>query len=249
MKVVVALVAAMLVTTLALAAGPRQVAAADGASAGPLKVVIAVTTGRKAFEELAKHLEANYNATVGWIEAEKGKPFGDLSALDDADVILSCIYRTEATPEQLAALKKAFLGKPVVGMRRAHHGFQNWLEADREVFGVTYKGHYFGNNVQMTIAPGKEHHPLVEGVETFLPAGGIYQHLDPAEGVEVLMVGAPEGEKLLPQTWLRINRQTGQRVFYTRYDPEDMKDVRVRDMVVRALIWAAGRDARDLRKP
>lgn len=44
-------------------------------------------------------------------------------------------------------------------------------------------------------------------------------------------------------------RDNGPRIFYTRYDPDDvMKDEGVRNMVVRAIGWATQRDLETLKK-
>jgi type 1 glutamine amidotransferase len=181
---------------------------------------------------------------------KKDTPFIGLEALADCDVILSNLYRTSAPPDQLEILKKHFRSKPVVGMRKAHHGFQNWLEADMEVFGVKYKGHYFGKDVTTRIVDKHKAHPLLAGFKPFLPGGGLYQHTDVAPDVEVLMVGNPEGKPAMPQVWQRERKEHGGlRAFYTRYDPGDLsKDAGVRDMVTRAIGWAAKRDLETLRK-
>lgn len=227
--------------------------AAPGTSQ-PLKVALVVTVGKEPLSKFQKYLESNYAVQCSWVEApraEPGKtkdefqptPFTGLEALAGCDVIVSSLYRTWAPPEQLAEIKRHFTTKPVVGLRQAHHGFQNWLEADREVYGVTYKGHYFGPNIKVAVVEDRRDHPIVKGFVPTMPAGGIYQHLDPEKDVEVLIVGSPEGKDPLPQTWMRVNSVRTQRVFYTRYDADDVATREgVRDMVVRALFWAAGRD-------
>lgn len=228
-------------------------AAAAAEKVEPLRVVIAHGPGQGDYQRLEEYLEANYHIDVEWVKAEKSKneqvtPFEGLENLAKCDVILSNLYRTWAPPEQLETLKKHFLGKPVVGMRKAHHGFQNWLQADQEVFGVTYKGHYRLNKKgddDMWVVEEKKNHPLVEGHKAFMPGGGLYRHIDPADDIEVLMVGGPPGDRM-PQTWLR--ERGGKRVFYTRYDPKDLQDEGVRDLVIRALCWAADRDPAKLRK-
>lgn len=219
----------------------------------PLHVVIAIGPGKKPLGNFADYVQARYHVQVHWLEAEKSKDnkvteFIGLQHLPDADVIVSNLYRTAAPPEQLAILKKHYLSKPVVGLRKAHHGFQNWLEADQDVFGVKYRGHYFGKNVTLWIVDKDRENPLFTGVKTLLPAGGLYGHTDLAADVRVHMLGGPEGKEPMPQCWSRIVKQRGQRVFYTRYDPEDLKDEGIRDMVVRAIFWAGQRDQNELRK-
>jgi hypothetical protein len=244
--------------TAVLAASLAAAAQAEAPEQGnpevrPLRVAICLGPGRRPLAELDTYMEATYRVECDWVEAEKAKsqggsgrfgdtPFSNLEALDRCDVILSNFYRTSAPEGQMPAIKRAFTTKPVVGLRKAHHGFQNWPAADREVFGVDYRGHYFGPELSQRIAEGQKNHPLVKGFDPILPAGGLYRHLEPAEDVVPLIEGAPKDRPLMAQTWLRVNPETGQRVFYTRYDPDDLEDPGVRDMVIRAIFWAAGKD-------
>ena len=237
-------------------------AAGQPAGKKPLHLVICVTEGKGQLLKYKKYLEDNYAVRCSVIGPEEKKdkkdkdkknvetPFVGLDALADADVILSNLYRTSPTPEHLAILKKAFLSKPVVGMRKAHHGFQNWLDVSKEVFGVNYRGHYFGKDVTIEIVDKHKDHPLLAGVKPFLPGGGLYQHTEVATDVEVLMVGGPAGKDKMPQMWSRVVKdRNSQRTLYTRYDPNDLdKNPPIRDMVTRAIFWAANRDAKSLQK-
>jgi len=238
-----------------LFAAPAQAqSAGEHDSVAPLRVAIALGPGKKPLEKFARHREKNYHIQCEFVEAAKAKneqptPFQNLQALEDCDVIVSNLYRTWAPPDELTKLKKHFRNKPVVGLRKAHHGFQNWLQADQEVCGVDYRGHYFGKNVSLKFAEGAERSPLLAELEIFLPAGGLYQHLDVREDVEVYLVGGPQDKQPLPQTWLRVVKsRDNQRVFYTRYDPEDLDDPGVRTMVSRAIFWAAGKVPADYRR-
>jgi len=138
-------------------------------------------------------------------------------------------------------------GGPVVGMRKAHHGFQNWLEADRQVFGVRYRGHYFagrkGEKVEHKLVDPE--HPIVKGHQPFMPKGNLYNHTEIAADVTPLIINGNQG-RLVPNTWIR--EHNGQRVFYTRYDPKDLEHEQVRELLVRALCWAAKRDQGKLRR-
>ncbi len=239
-----------------------SLAPAHGQPAGkkPLHLAICVTEGKGQLLKYKKYLEDTYQVRCSVVGPEEMKdkkdkknvetPFVGLDALADADVILSNLYRTSPTPEHLAILKKAFLSKPVVGMRKAHHGFQNWLDVSKEVFGVNYRGHYFGKDVTIEIVDKHKDHPLLAGVKPFLPGGGLYQHTEVAPDVEVLMVGGPAGKDKMPQMWSRIVKdRNNQRTLYTRYDPNDLdKNPPIRDMVTRAIIWAAHREEKSLQK-
>ena len=159
---------------------------------------------------------------------------------------MSNLYRTWAPDDELAILKKHFLGKPVVGLRKAHHGFQNWLEADRQVFGVSYRGHYgSGKNGEIKLLDEFKEDAIFVGMNVTLPGGGCYAHRDPEADLEVYMVGGEAGKEPHPQTWSRIVKERGgQRIFYTRYDPADVDtNSTVRRMVIQAIFWAANRKA------
>ncbi len=221
----------------------------------PLRLLIAVTQGTKELKELQKYLEKNYRVECTMIEADRAKPAskfkGDIDALQNCDVILSNLYRTSPATATLAKLKKAFLTKPIVGLRKAHHGFQNWLEADKEVFGVDYRGHYGNkNNGFIELVDKHKNHPFFKELKVTIPGGGCYGHIDLSPDLEVYMVGGKQGQKPHPQTWSRIVKERdGQRVFYTRYDPNDIKNnPGVREMVVQAIFWAAQRDMNQLKR-
>jgi hypothetical protein len=226
----------------------------------PLKVVIAAGEGAGQLRKFAKYLEENYPVKCYFVEGEKSKAdkdkkqsvteFKGLEHLADADVIVSNLYRTWAPPDQLEQLKKAFLSKPVVGLRKASHGFQNWLEADKEVFGAKYKGHYgFEKNCFIEVVDKHKDHPFVRDLKVTIPGGGTYGYKEVADDVEPYQVGGEKGKPGDPQTWSRIVKERGnQRVFYTRYDPNDIQEnSTVRDLVIRAIYWAAGREAPKLK--
>jgi len=244
----------LLIVSLALLCG--SLAWLHAQERGPLKVVIAAGQGKDQLLKYKAYLEQNFDVQVNVLEMESAKqdpktkkhietPCKGIEALADCDVIVSNLYRTWAPADQLDILKKYYRSKPVVGLRKAHHGFQNWLDADKEVFGVRYRGHYFGKNVTITLVDKHRDHPIFKGFKPFLPGGGLYQHTELAPDIEVYMTGGPEDQPAAPQVWSRVvKEEDNRRVFYTRYDPSDLvKDAGVRDMVTRAIYWAAGREA------
>jgi type 1 glutamine amidotransferase len=137
-------------------------------------------------------------------------------------------------------------GQPIVGYRAASHVFQNWLEADREVFGFKYGGHHLLNKEKelvVKLADGATEHPILKGLKPPAPASGSYKYTDPAEGVRVLLRSGMK-EDFQPHTWVRENPKTKGRVFYTRYDAKQIasEDV-VREIFIRGLLWALNRRA------
>ena len=225
----------------------------------PLRIAIAHSF-RDDFLPVQELMQTRYHVEFSSVYATaKGKGGSEenpsrvtnLDELHKVDVILSNFYRTWIPPDQMESVKKAFRTKPVVGIRKANHGFQNWLEFDSEVFGMDYRGHHGGRNHR--IAAGQEKNPLVAGFDPIEPDGGYYGHRDFADDVTPLLVITPgkkgNDDEVMPQTFLRVNKETGQRSFYTRYGPESVKNHEsVRDLVVHALFWAADKDERDYRK-
>jgi type 1 glutamine amidotransferase len=216
----------------------------------PLRIAIAASP--KQFASLQKHLEENFHVVCVRIDADKGGEVPGAAKLADCDVMLLNHYRTQPTEEQLKHLHKFFLsGKPVVGTRKASHSYQNWLEIDQAVFGAKYGGHFFEQKAEQTVflEPKGKDNPLVKDFKPFMCGGGLYTYTKLAPDVEVLMSGGPAG-KSMPVTWLRINKErSNQRVFYTRYDPDDAaKSPDVRDLLVKALFWAADRAIEKARK-
>jgi type 1 glutamine amidotransferase len=225
---------------LGLIAGLAQA----GDEGSPLRVAIAASP--KQFSGLQRHLEENYRVVCIRIDADKSKEVPDAAKLADCEVMLLNHYRTEPTAEQLKHIQQYFLsGKPVVGTRKASHAYQNWLEIDNVVFGAKYGGHFFEQRDEQTVfvEPAGKAHPVVGDFEPFMCGGGLYKYTELAPDVKVLMSGGPPG-KSMPVTWQRVVKERGeQRVFYTRYDPHDVdENPAARDLVVRAIFWAADRD-------
>ena len=85
-----------------------------------------------------------------------------LEALDTCDVAVFFTRRLMIDGEDLARVKKyCESGRPIVAIRTASHGFQNWLEFDKLVLGGNYRGHY-GNKLTMKAVP-------VEGAQNSIP--------------------------------------------------------------------------------
>ena len=188
-----------------------------------------------------KYLEANYPVECTLVRAkmEKDKSLAGLEALDTADVAVFFTRRLRVEGEDLDRIKKFVkAGKPVIGIRTASHGFQNWLEMDKAVFGGDYQGH-FGKNVECTVAAAAaaKDHPVLKGVSGFTTTGSLYKNPKVADDVTVLLTGTIPKEPAQPVAWVR--EQKGQRVFYTSLGhPDDFKDAAFLRLLVNALAWA-----------
>lgn len=206
---------------------------------------------KKKTHPFVKYLDEHYHVKLHFAVPETGKGIPGVEAVERCDVILLSQRRENTTPEQTALLKKALLKerKPIVGIRQASHAFNAWPEIDREVFGATYKGHFFEGKDRQTVQfePKGKDHPLLAGFKPFMCGGYPYTYTNLAPDVDVLMTGGLPG-KMQPIVWTRVTKD-GQRVFYTRYDEDDLvKSEDCRLVLVHALFWAAGRDAKAYRK-
>ena len=88
-------------------------------------------------EKYKQYLETNHKGIqITFLQADgalnKYGEFSDLpglAALDECDVALLFTRRLTINGEQLERVKKYVnSGKPIVALRTASHGFQNWLE-------------------------------------------------------------------------------------------------------------------------
>jgi len=239
------LIVALLGMALLSSGGARSAVEKD---AEPLNILAMLI---KKDHPFLKYLEDNYRVKLHLAMPEKGKGIPGVEAVDQCQVILLSQRRQDTTPEQTALLKKALLKdrKAMVGIRQASHAFNAWPEIDREVFGATYKGHFFEGKDQQTVQfePKGKDHPLLAGFKPFMCGDYPYTYTNLAPDVEVLMTGGLPG-KMQPIVWTRVTKE-GQRVFYTRYDEDDLvKSEECRLVLARALFWAAGRDLEKARK-
>jgi len=178
-----------------------------------------------------------------------------LEQLAMADLWIGSIHkRTFPSEEQLAHFKKYLAtGKPFVGYRAASHVFQNWLEADREVFGAKYGGHHLlekektpGLNIEPTKAAAD--HPILKGIVPPKPLSGSYFYTELAADVTVLLESGLPSD-MMPHTWVRENAKTKGRIFYTRYDAKDFAaNETCRTIFLRGVAWALGATAEKVRR-
>ena len=226
-------------------------AVASAAEDGPLKVcLVSGSEEYKSDDSLAAfraYLEATTPARCTLLKA---RGFGDLpglEALDDCDVALFFTRRLTIGGDQLAKIKTYVAsGRPIVAVRTASHGFQNWLEFDGDVLGGHY-GNHLRNDLTMraTVAPGAEGHPVLDGVKMIASLGSLYKTSPLASDAKVLLTGtSPEGTE--PAAWAREIQ--GQRLVYTSLGaPGDFENATYKRLLTNALLWAARRDL--VRKP
>jgi putative heme-binding domain-containing protein len=186
-----------------------------------------------------KYLEANFPVECTLVSAKTEKD-QDLPGLEHLEKCDAAIFFTRRLQLHGAALDKvrAFVksGKPIVGIRTASHGFQNWLAMDKEVFGGDYKNH-FGQKIEceVTVEPKAKDHPVLRGVGGFKTTGGLYKNPAVASDVTVLLRGTiPQASE--PVAWVR--EKDGRRVFYTSLGtPDDFKDPNFTRLLINGLAW------------
>jgi type 1 glutamine amidotransferase len=189
-----------------------------------------------------KHLEEHYPVECLRAFRKTDEDLPGLDQLDKCDVAVFFTRRLKIDGEQLERIKKyAQSGKPIVAIRTASHGFQNWLAMDKEVLGGDYQNHY-GQDLrpETKLTEAGEKHPVLAGVKPFKATGGLYKNPAVAKDVTVLMTGTiPDHTE--PVTWVREHK--GGRVFYTSLGhPDDFKDANFVRMLTNAVFWTAKKD-------
>jgi type 1 glutamine amidotransferase len=236
--------AAVMLVTLACAAGRAETAA----PAAPLKICMlsgsAEYNSDASLAEFKTFLDGRYNVACTLLSAKDGSDsMPGIEAVDSTDLLVVFMRRISLKADDLAHVKKyCEAGKPVVGIRTASHAFQNWLAFDKEVLGGNYSGHYgTGPITEVKFDGGARDHPILAGVEPFTSHYSLYKNTGAAADIRVLATGVIPGHSE-PLAWTRVHG--GGRVFYTSLGgPDDFKNENFRRMLVNAIFWTAGRNA------
>ena len=203
--------------------------------------------------QFKQYLESHYKAYCSLIQGHgKLNRFGEtrdlpgLESLERSDVVLLFTRRVTIPKDQLDRIKRYIdSGKPVVAVRTASHGFQEWLEFDKIFLGGNYQGH-FGLEFKQTVtpAPTVQNHPVLEGVGQIISSSSLYKTAPLASDTELLMISStPQSRQ--PSAWTRLYK--GGRIFYTSLGaPEDFKNPYFLQLLVNALFWTAGRNKVEL---
>ena len=167
-----------------------------------------------------------------------------LAAIDDADVVLLFTHRLRTEGPELERFQAyCARGGPIVGVRTASHGFQNWLAFDREVLGGNYGNHYgAGPLCRVELAPNAAaaDHPILRGVDLpFDSPGSLYRNTPLAADTTPLLTGRTD-EASEPVAWTRVHR--GGRVFTTSLGhQEDFRNPAFLRLLANAVFWSANR--------
>ncbi len=186
-----------------------------------------------------KHLETNYpvECVRVFAKAEKDTALAGLENLEKCDVVVFFTRRLQIEGDSLELVKKYVKSsKPIVGVRTASHGFQNWLEMDKDVLGGDYKGHFGAGVADVKATDKGKDHPILKGVSPFKTNGSLYKNPNVAADVTVLVQGTM-GKESEPVAWTR--EKDGRRVFYTSLGhPDDFKDENFIRLLTNGLAWA-----------
>ena len=186
-----------------------------------------------------EHLEQSFDARAKLIRARGFEELPGLEALDECDVALFFTRRLTISGEALEKVKRyCDGGKPLVAVRTASHGFQNWLDMDRVVLGGSYARHAGpGKTTIASVEHSAKDHPVLEGVGGLRSRATLYQTAPLAPDCEVLLMGSIPGDKQ-PVAWTRTHR--GGRVVYISLGaPEDFENRTFLRFLTNALHWAA----------
>jgi type 1 glutamine amidotransferase len=183
---------------------------------------------------------------------------GLVAALKDADLLFLSVRRRTPPREQLDAVRDYLAaGKPLVGIRTACHAFalrpndkladaslEAWQTFDPEVIGGNYTGHHGKDKVTVTLAPGAEANPILQGVTVakLIGNGGLYK-VSPLDRTSIpLLLGTIPEQPTEPIAWTHLQGAKQGRVFYTSLGhPDDFQNPEFRHFLLNAVVWALGR--------
>ncbi|MDQ1257952.1 MAG: hypothetical protein QG656_2560 [Candidatus Hydrogenedentes bacterium] len=191
-----------------------------------------------------EYLDAGYNVEVTLLKATSWTEIPGLEALDTCDVALFFTRRLEVAGDALKRIQDyCRSGRPIVACRTASHGFQSFLEFDKEILGGHYDGHFGeGPTTKTVIDAGAADHPILEGVIPMKSRYSLYRNEPLAYDCTLLMRGAiPSQDGPQPVAWTR--EVNGGRVFYTSLGGVgDFENNSFKRMMANALFWTACRD-------
>ena len=214
---------------------------------GAKKYKVALVSGSLEYKSdesmtaFAKMLEEKYPVECVKMFRKSDANIPGIGKLGECDIAVFFTRRLTIDGEQLKAVTDyCESGKPVIGIRTASHGFQKWLDMDKDVFGGSYKGHFgAGLKCDITIQEKAKDHPVLKGFKPFSSTASLYKNPANAKDVTVLLMGAiPKQSE--PLAWVRerdVNK-VKQRVFYTSLGHlTDFKEAAFNRLLVNALGW------------
>ncbi|MEX2233008.1 MAG: ThuA domain-containing protein [Cyclobacteriaceae bacterium] len=178
--------------------------------------------------------------------------YPNLEVISQADLVIVFSRRVALSHEQLALIRNYLKqGKPLVGIRTAHHAFsavgeikdghEAWPEFPAEILGCQNRG--YGPQelgTEVAVVPGSEKHPILKGFEPGQwHADGSTYHVAPLLDTKAtILVTGKVKEKVEPAAWTRYTAD-GSRVFYTSLGyPSDFDKPQFNNLLVNGIFWA-----------
>lgn len=181
------------------------------------------------------------------------------AALERADLLFISTRRRFPSNDQMNQIKAwAAAGKPIIGIRTASHAFgararpgytpvddqQSWDTIDRDVFGVSYDGHYQSGDGQTVVRRVRETaaHPILQGISWTHDepvSSTLYRNIDLDERAKILFSGYLAGrpETYQPVSWTLDHGDV--RSFYTSLgDPNHFQLPWFQTHLANAIGWA-----------
>jgi hypothetical protein len=223
----------------------------------PLKVAIltpafGIRDNKSGYEAFPKWLEANYRVQVKLIVPADRKTIPNIEKAAEADVVLTGLTHVELDEKTSGAVLGLYASKPLVGLRRCHHGagfkVPKGSAVDSQKYGLATFGATFADHLQEKLRPREPQadHPILKGltVADLYPKEHLYRH-KAATDLSVILEST-SGE---PQAWTRTHPISKQRIVYAIHDGHDLgRSEPIRTLIAQAILWAAGADADAYRK-
>jgi hypothetical protein len=223
----------------------------------PMKIAIltpafGIRDNQIGYEAFPKWLEANYRVQVTLIVPTDRKTIPDIERAADADVVLTGLTHVELDEKTSAAVLGLYASKPLVGLRRCHHGagfkVPKGSAVDSQKYGLATFGATFADHLQEKLRPreGQADHPILKRITVadLYPKEHLYRHKT-TNDLSVILEST-SGE---PQVWTRAHPVSKQRIVYAIHDGHDLgRSEAVRTLIAQAIFWAAGADESSYRK-
>src|SRR3954468_24210838 len=211
----------------------------------PPHVVIALDEqeyhAKETMPDFAKSELEKLGLKITILQSDDIKNLPGTEAIPSADLLILFMRRTTLPDEQLNRFKAHFNeGKPVVAVRTGSHSFQNFLEIDKKVLGVTY-GNHFSNKDGTDISPNPKtlDHPILRGVSPleFHSTATLYKLNPLMDSATALLFGKSPDNPIQPVAV--SNTYNGGRSFYLALGhPDDFKLPQIRKLLANGILWA-----------
>lgn len=227
-----------------------------GSAGRPLRIVM--LSGSEEYESAAslpkwkEKLEREYFIACDLLQAEKELRIEGLERMKEGDLAVFFTRRIKMPAEELGGLKAYIAAeKPILGLRTSSHGFQEYLEFDKEILGGNYKGHYGkGEPTTYSVVESSQGHPVLEGISGgWTSEYSLYKTAPIAEGCVPLLMGkSPAADQEHPAAWVR--EMGKRRVFYTALGGRtDFDQEPFQRLLINAISWTTQVPVTRLKRP